>query len=177
MTPKRHSENNWPLEKVLICGISSTTVTTESFLVIQSLSKVWSPLENIWVSQGFLWKIHIKRSVLAFQLSEQVVLYLCTCLNKLNSMKYVLDFYSFCMQMAIRFNTRCGRFLCIFSIVFNCCWIKVFSSNVHLFWEGNKILWNLHVTFDLLPVKIKVEISQNFVAFSEYTNFSRFNRI
>ena len=149
-TSKNHSEINWPLEKVLICGISSTTVTTESFLVIQSLSKVWSPLENIWVSQGFLWKIHIKRSVLAFQLSEQVVLYLYTLfLNKLDSMKYWI-FFSFCMQIVIRFNTRCGRFLCNFSIVFSCGWIKVFSSKVRIFWEGNKILRNLSLPFDCM---------------------------
>ena len=42
---------------------------------------------------------------------------------------------------------------------------------VHIFWEGHKILQNLHLTFVLLPVKSKVKISQIYVAFSEYTNF------
>ena len=46
------------------------------------------------------------------------------------------------------------------------------SSKVHIFWEGHKILGNLHLTFVLctVPVKSMVEISQNFVAFSEYMN-------
>ena len=46
---------------------------------------------------------------------------------------------------------------------------------VHIFWEGHKILWNLHLTFNRMHctvVKSKVEISQNFVAFSEYMNFT-----
>ena len=38
---------------------------------------------------------------------------------------------------------------------------------VHIFWEGHKILENL------APVKSKVEISQNFVAFLEYMNFNK----
>ena len=44
-------------------------------------------------------------------------------------------------------------------------------SKVHIFWEGHKILQNLHLTF----VKSKVKISQNFVAFSEYMNFKHNN--
>ena len=44
----------------------------------------------------------------------------------------------------------------------------VSTFKVHLFWEGHKILRNLHLTVD----KSKVEIPQNFVAFSEYTNFN-----
>ena len=66
---------------------------------------------------------------------------------------------------------------------------------VHIFWGGHKILRNIHLTFVLtsvskkrwhicycvtnfwnrryvVPVKSKVEISQNFVAFSEYMNFN-----
>ena len=45
------------------------------------------------------------------------------------------------------------------------------ASKVHIFWEGHKILRNLHITnlSYVVPVKSKVEISQNFVAFSEYT--------
>ena len=45
---------------------------------------------------------------------------------------------------------------------------------VHIFWEGHKILRNLHLAFVLqyvVPVKNKVKISQNFLAFSEYMNF------
>ena len=46
---------------------------------------------------------------------------------------------------------------------------------VHIFWEGQKIfLRNLHLTFDW-HYKSKVEISQNFVAFSEHMNFSKNN--
>ena len=44
---------------------------------------------------------------------------------------------------------------------------------VRIFWEGHNILQNLHLTFVCMYTvdKSKVEISQNFVAFSEYTNF------
>ena len=46
------------------------------------------------------------------------------------------------------------------------------SFKVHIFWEGHKILRNLQLTFSyVVPVKSKVEISQNFVAFLEYMNF------
>ena len=51
--------------------------------------------------------------------------------------------------------------------------IRVFPSKklqfvlfkVHIFWEGHRILQNLHLTFDWHY------IGQNFVAFSEYMNF------
>ena len=43
---------------------------------------------------------------------------------------------------------------------------------VHIFWEGNNILWNFHLTYVLCSAsQIKVEISQNFGAFTEYVNF------
>ena len=49
-------------------------------------------------------------------------------------------------------------------------WYEI--TKVRIFWEGHKILRNLHLTFVyLLTVhtdKSKVEILQNFVAFSEY---------
>ena len=46
-------------------------------------------------------------------------------------------------------------------------------SKVHLLLEGHKILRNLHLTLSyVVPVKSKVKISQNFVAFSEYMNFT-----
>ena len=46
-------------------------------------------------------------------------------------------------------------------------------GKVHIFWEGRKILQNLHLTFEWPNKdKSKVEISQNFVAFSEYMNFT-----
>ena len=41
---------------------------------------------------------------------------------------------------------------------------------VDTFWEGHKILQNLHLTFDWQD-KSEVKISQNFVAFLEYMNF------
>ena len=45
-------------------------------------------------------------------------------------------------------------------------------DKVHIFWEGHTILPNLHLTFVLVvPVKSKVKILQNFVAFSEYMDF------
>ena len=52
--------------------------------------------------------------------------------------------------------------------------LKFVSNKVHIFWEGHKILRNLHLTFLSyeVPVKSKVEILQNFVAFSEYMNFN-----
>ena len=51
---------------------------------------------------------------------------------------------------------------------------QVYVCKVHIFRVGHNILRNLHLTFSYeVPVKIKVEISQNFVAFLEYMNFSR----
>ena len=50
--------------------------------------------------------------------------------------------------------------------------IKHYLIKVHVFWEGHKILRNLHLTFVLLPVKSNVKISQNFVDFSEYMNYN-----
>ena len=44
------------------------------------------------------------------------------------------------------------------------------QNKVHIFWEGHKLLWNLHLTFVYTVDKSKVEIWQNFVAFSEYIN-------
>ena len=44
-------------------------------------------------------------------------------------------------------------------------------GKVHIFWKGHKILRNLHLTLDWQKDKSKVEISQNFVSFSEYMNF------
>ena len=46
----------------------------------------------------------------------------------------------------------------------------IFSIKVHIFWEGHKILRNLRLTFDW-HYKSKMEISQIFLAFSEYMNF------
>ena len=47
------------------------------------------------------------------------------------------------------------------------------ACKVHIFWEDHKILRNLHLTFDCMyVVKSKVKISQTFVAFSEYMNFT-----
>ena len=60
-----------------------------------------------------------------------------------------------------------------------CCGTGVlFCVKVHIFWEDNKILRNLHRRFVLCSncqldsVKSTVEILQNFVAFSEYMNFN-----
>ena len=44
---------------------------------------------------------------------------------------------------------------------------RSYLGKFRIFWEYHKILRNLH-----LPYKRKVEISQNFVAFSEYMNFN-----
>ena len=56
-------------------------------------------------------------------------------------------------------------------------WGTQFSSfKVHIFWECHKILRNLNLTFVYSTVhtdKSKVEISQNFVAFSEYMENTR----
>ena len=49
----------------------------------------------------------------------------------------------------------------------------IFIVKVHIFWEGHKISRNLHLLlFYVVPVKNKAEISKNFVAFSEYMNFT-----
>ena len=44
---------------------------------------------------------------------------------------------------------------------------------VHIILEGHKMLRNLHRRFDW-HYKYTVKISQNFVAFSEYMNFMKF---
>ena len=59
------------------------------------------------------------------------------------------------------------------------CWLQN-AGEVHVFWEGHKnfceisILLLSHVQNQVVPVKSKLEISQNFVAFSEYMNFTVF---
>ena len=44
-----------------------------------------------------------------------------------------------------------------------------------MFWEGHKIckIFTLLLSY-VVPVKSKVKISQNFVAFSEYMNFNTY---
>ena len=44
------------------------------------------------------------------------------------------------------------------------------SIKVHIFWEGHKI--SIVDLSYVVPVKSMVEISQHFVAFSEYMNFT-----
>ena len=46
------------------------------------------------------------------------------------------------------------------------------TFKVHIFWEGHKILQNLPLTSVCTVVKNKGKISQNFVSFSEYLNFT-----
>ena len=54
-------------------------------------------------------------------------------------------------------------------------WIN-FLCKVHIFWQGHKILWNLHLTFVCMYVdKSKVEISQTFVAFALSTGMESFD--
>ena len=47
------------------------------------------------------------------------------------------------------------------------------KSKVHIFWEGHKIceIFTLLLSY-VVPVKSKMKISQNFVAFSESMNFT-----
>ena len=61
-------------------------------------------------------------------------------------------------------NLQFGRNVCI-------------PFKVQTFWEGHKILRNLHLLSYVVPVKSKVEISQNFVTFSEYMNFKVIQKI
>ena len=50
----------------------------------------------------------------------------------------------------------------------------MYLGKVHIFWEGHKILRNLHSYLSyVVPVKSNVEILQNFVSFSEYMNFTK----
>ena len=51
-------------------------------------------------------------------------------------------------------------------------WIPDIHSKVHIFWEGHKIfeIFTLVLSY-VAPVKIKMKISQNFVASSEFMNF------
>jgi len=49
------------------------------------------------------------------------------------------------------------------------------AGKVHIFWEGHKVLQNLLLILSVCTLdKSKVEISQNFVAYSEYTNFMNY---
>ena len=51
-------------------------------------------------------------------------------------------------------------------------------GKVHIFWEGHKILRNLPLTFNYSTYsQKKVNISQNFIAFSEYMNFNYVLRV
>ena len=49
------------------------------------------------------------------------------------------------------------------------------TNKVEVLWEGHNILRNHHFRFDVYynTVKSKLEISQNFVGFSEYLNFKK----
>ena len=63
-----------------------------------------------------------------------------------------------------------GR-LCILAILMEKFYIQnstYVPSKIHIFWEGHKMLRNLHLTFVLCSasLKNKAKISQNFVAFS-----------
>ena len=51
------------------------------------------------------------------------------------------------------------------------------SFKVHIFWEGHKILWNLHCGFEPLLHKTNLEILQKFVAFLEYMTFTKGKKI
>ena len=54
---------------------------------------------------------------------------------------------------------------------------SIFGVKVHIFWEGHKTLRNLHLFLtDTTYSQKKVEISQNFVAFSDYMNFKLFTK-
>ena len=46
------------------------------------------------------------------------------------------------------------------------------NIKVHIIWEGHKI-WEIFTLFLSYVVPVKMKISQNFVAFSEYMNFKR----
>ena len=54
--------------------------------------------------------------------------------------------------------------------------IKEWQFKVYIFWEGHKILQNLPLTFDCMYYSER-KISQNFMAFSEYMNFTLFCRL
>ena len=68
-----------------------------------------------------------------------------------------------------RFLILIGVF-CLFLATFSWKRIKHYYLKVHIFWEGHKI-FTLLLSY-VVPVKSKVKISKNFVAFSEYMNFS-----
>ena len=53
-----------------------------------------------------------------------------------------------------------------------CSFKVLLEAKVHIFLEGHKILQNLHLILTVSSaIKNKVEISQTFVASSEYMNF------
>ena len=56
-------------------------------------------------------------------------------------------------------------------LLLQCC-LKTRHVKVHIFWEGHKILRNLHQLFVLCTAS-QIEILQNFVALSEYMNFNK----
>ena len=81
---------------------------------------------------------------------------------------------------ALRFHKKLLPFSYHFLYEFyipNVFWIKSVVYKVHIFWEGDHFFRNLHSRFVLCSNDQiyggEVEISQNFVAFSEYMNFTK----
>ena len=77
-------------------------------------------------------------------------------------LRRVLNFSSFVWSPATAVSKFCKL-----------AYLDFLFCKVHIFWEGHKILQNLHHRLVLCTtVKSAVEISQNFVFFSEYMNFT-----
>ena len=89
--------------------------------------------------------------------------------KKLNSFQHLGNILTDSESPAIKFfRTDLTCAMCIYRSK-----IIIYHVKVHKFWKGNKILRNLHLTLTVCTaVKSKVKILQNFVAFSEYMNFT-----
>ena len=92
----------------------------------------------------------------------------CYVINTANIHHFAI--FVFFLNIVLTYDLLAKKFFTLWENSF-----VTYRDKIHIFWEGHKILQNLHLTFVqyVVPVKSKVEISQNFVAFSKYMNFKK----
>ena len=80
-----------------------------------------------------------------------------------------------CIKGTLYFNKFWYHILKLRSTWTKSFWTMNERNKVHIFWEGQKILRNQFTLFlsYRVPVKSKVKNSQNFMAFSEYMNYTK----
>ena len=107
---------------------------------------------------------------------------ICFC----KRMLLFFTFQLFILSYAYKRNLAWHSFFCYTNILYSFFYIswKIVMENTSFglkfiyseIWEDHKILRNLYLTFDCMYCShSRVKISQNFVAFSEYMNFTMHN--